>query len=154
MVSFQFSILTFKISKTLLILVSHSTFSQKCPDGYIGREQFLSVFARYFPFGDSVPFANLLFRHYDSDGEGRILFRRFLQVLSLSARARLEEKIKWAFSFYDQDQDGVLSRADLAIVFDAVHRLVGGVPTTPALLAMKSTNSLSDYYRYVYFKLV
>ena len=124
-------------------------FTRECPDGYIGREQFLDIYARYFPFGDSAPFANLLFRHYDPEGEGRVSFVNYLRVLSLSARARLEEKIRWAFTFYDQDQDGVLSRSDLAIVFDAVHRLVGGDPTTPALLAMNSVATSTDFYRYV-----
>lgn len=102
----------------------YSTFSKDCPNGLLTRDQFLKIYAQYFPFGESAPFASLVFRMYDPEGNGNISFERYIAVLSIAARGRIDEKIRWAFDFYDQDQDGVISRTDLAIVLDAVHRMM------------------------------
>lgn len=93
-------------------------------------ERVQQALQRYHTLGDSAPFAEHLCRLLARGG-----FDSFLRVLSAIARGTLDEKLAVAFSLYDADGDGAVSRSDMCRVLSAVHALAGGVPDAEAYVA-------------------
>lgn len=42
----------------------------------------------------------------------------------------MEDKLLWAFAFYDINNDGVISREEMYRVADAIHELMGTPPSS------------------------
>lgn len=101
-------------------------FLRECPGGTLGREQLLAIYEQFFPFGDSAAFVGHLFRLYDVDESGAIDFEEYLSAVSITTRGKLDEKLQWAFRFYDQDGDGRVSASDMTATVDAIYRMMGG----------------------------
>jgi len=52
--------------------------------------------------------------------------------LSVLARGSLDDKLRWTFSLYDVDGDGVISRAEMTSVVTSIYGLMGKY-TSPAI---------------------
>jgi len=48
------------------------------------------------------------------------------------ARGSLDDKLRWTFSLYDVDGDGVINRSDMTTIVSSVYGLMGSY-TSPAI---------------------
>jgi Ca2+-binding EF-hand superfamily protein len=91
----------------------HKSFHKDCPNGQLTINEFKTIYAQFFPAGDSSTFAEHVFRRFDADRDQRISFPECLTALSITAKGSLEQKLDWAFGLYDKDGDGFISRQEM-----------------------------------------
>ncbi|TRY77271.1 hypothetical protein TCAL_06949, partial [Tigriopus californicus] len=101
-------------------------FKTECPSGLITEEAFHSIYSRFFPQGAALSsYSHYVFSTLDRNDSGVITFQDFVVGLSILIRGTLEEKLRWTFSLYDQDRDGVISREEMEDVVGSVFDLMG-----------------------------
>lgn len=101
-------------------------FKAECPTGVVKEDTFKMIYAQFFPQGaNSSQYAHYVFNTLDQDHSGLISFEDFVQNLSILSRGSLEEKLRWAFTLYDINGDGCITKEEMTDIVTAVYELMG-----------------------------
>lgn len=103
----------------------YRSFKQECPTGIVDEETFKEVYEKIFPLGDASRYAHLVFCAIDREKTGGITFGDFMEFISVINKGSNQDKLLWAFTFYDQDRDGVICKEEMCKVTEAIHELMG-----------------------------
>uniref|UniRef100_A0A183C0Z8 Neuronal calcium sensor 1 n=1 Tax=Globodera pallida TaxID=36090 RepID=A0A183C0Z8_GLOPA len=109
----------------------YKDFVRDCPSGELRLDEFQNIYRQFFPNGDPSKFAAFVFNVFDDNRDGHISFKEFIAALSITSRGTLDEKLDWAFSLYDVDKDGFITKAEMANIVDAIYSMIGNMLELP-----------------------
>lgn len=100
----------------------YQSFRKECPRGRITRQQFQSIYAKFFPDSDPKAYAEHVFRSFDANSDGTLDFKEYVIALHMTTAGKPNQKLEWAFSLYDVDGNGAISKNEvLEIVMVSLH---------------------------------
>jgi len=120
-----------KFSKKELQIM-YRGFKQECPSGIVNEDTFKQIYSQFFPQGDSNAYAHFVFNAFDKDKNGSISFEEFVRALSMLCRGSMEEKLNWAFTLYDINGDGVITKDEFTEIVTSIYDMMGKC-TDPAV---------------------
>ena len=89
------------------------------------KKEFEEMYCNLFKDGDASRFANHLFRKYDKSGDKSIDFGEFIYGLSITCHGRVEDKLRWAFNKYDNDNSGTVTKDALREIIRSIYEMMG-----------------------------
>ncbi|TSK14598.1 Recoverin [Bagarius yarrelli] len=102
----------------------YQSFQKECPSGCISREQFESIYARFFPDANPKAYAQHVFRSFDSDSNGTLDFKEYIVALHLTSPGKTIEKLEWAFALYDVDKNGSITKNEINEIVKAIFNMI------------------------------
>ncbi|RLV63023.1 hypothetical protein DV515_00018696 [Chloebia gouldiae] len=104
----------------------YESFQRQCPDGRISRAEFEKIYGTFFPNSDPQGYARHVFRSFDTNDDGTLDFREYIIALHLTSSGKTHLKLEWAFSLFDVDRNGEVSKGEVLeiITNDAIMRLI------------------------------
>ncbi|XP_051506883.1 Kv channel-interacting protein 2 [Myxocyprinus asiaticus] len=100
-------------------------FKNECPNGVVNEDTFKLVYSHFFPQGDSSMYAHFLFETFDTNKNGCLSFKEFVAGLSLILRGSINDRLSWAFNFYDLDKDGCITKEEMINVVKSIYDMMG-----------------------------
>ncbi|CAG5127504.1 unnamed protein product, partial [Candidula unifasciata] len=97
----------------------------ECPTGIVNEETFKEIYAQFFPQGDATAYAHYVFNTFDHDHNGSISFEEFVMGLSVLSRGTFQERLQWAFSLYDVNGDGIITKEEMLDIVTAIYEMMG-----------------------------
>ncbi|KAM8927491.1 visinin-like [Pelodytes ibericus] len=102
----------------------YESFKKQCPDGKISRTDFEKIYANFFPNSDPKTYARHVFRSFDTNDDGTLDFREYIIALHLTSSGKTNLKLEWAFSLFDVDRNGEVSKVEVLEIITAIFRMI------------------------------
>lgn len=91
----------------------YQSFLKECPSGRITRREFESIYSKFFPDSDPKAYAQHVFRSFDANSDGTLDFKEYVIALHMTTAGKPTQKLEWAFSLYDVDGNGAISKNEV-----------------------------------------
>ncbi|XP_030646211.1 recoverin a [Chanos chanos] len=102
----------------------YNSFLKECPSGRISKEQFEGIYASFFPDADPTAYARHVFRSFDTNADGTLDFKEYIIALHLTSSGKTLRKLEWAFSLYDVDGNGTISKNEVEEIVRAIFNMI------------------------------
>nr|XP_014353026.1 PREDICTED: visinin-like [Latimeria chalumnae] len=102
----------------------YESFKKQCPDGKISKTDFEKIYANFFPNSDPKAYANHVFRSFDTNDDGTLDFREYIIALHMTSSGKTVLKLEWAFSLFDVDKNGEVSKAEVLEIITAIFKMI------------------------------
>lgn len=84
------------------------------------------IYAQFFPRGaETNGYARFVFNSFDIQRKQEITFTDFVIGLSVLTRGTIDEQLRWIFTLYDINGDGIITRDELSKIVNSVYDLLG-----------------------------
>ena len=91
----------------------YENFQKQCPTGRISPEEFEQIYARFFPESDATSYAQHVFRSFDTNDDGTLDFKEYIIALHMTSTGKTTRKLEWAFSLFDVDKNGYITKTEV-----------------------------------------
>lgn len=91
----------------------YENFQKQCPTGRITPEEFEQIYTRFFPESDAASYARHVFRSFDTNDDGTLDFKEYIIALHMTSTGKTTRKLEWAFSLFDVDKNGYISKTEV-----------------------------------------
>lgn len=90
------------------------------------EDKFKLIYAQFFPRGaETNGYARFVFNTFDVQRKQEITFTDFVIGLSVLTRGTIDDQLRWIFTLYDINGDGVITRDELSKIVSSIHDLMG-----------------------------
>ncbi|XP_071373316.1 guanylyl cyclase-activating protein 2-like [Centroberyx affinis] len=103
----------------------YKSFIMECPSGSL----YLHEFKRMFGVQNGTPeseYMDNIFRAFDMNQDNTMDFIEYVAALNLVLRGRLEDKLRWSFKVFDNDDNGRLDRDELRKIVKIIYKIKKG----------------------------
>ncbi|XP_029577743.1 guanylyl cyclase-activating protein 2-like [Salmo trutta] len=101
-------------------------FINECPSGSLYLHEFKRMFGVQNNNSPESQYMEGIFSAFDMNGDNTMDFIEYVAVLNLVLRGRLEDKLKWSFKVFDNDDNGRLDRHELRIIIRIIYKIKKG----------------------------
>lgn len=92
----------------------------------VKEDKFKLIYAQFFPRGaETNGYARYVFNSFDVQGKQEITFTDFVIGLSVLTRGSIDEQLRWIFTLYDINSDGIITLDELNKIVNSIHDLMG-----------------------------
>lgn len=91
----------------------YQSFLKECPSGRISKQQFESIYSKFFPDADPKAYAHHVFRSFDANNDGTLDFKEYMIALHMTSSGKANQKLEWAFCLYDVDGNGTINKIEV-----------------------------------------
>ncbi|XP_046898016.1 recoverin 2 [Hypomesus transpacificus] len=112
----------------------YENFQKQCPTGRISPDDFEKIYERFFPDSDAKTYAQHVFRSFDTNDDGTLDFKEYIIALHMTSTGKTTRKLEWAFSLFDVDKNGYITKSEVAEICQAIFKLIPkeDIPKLPA----------------------
>ncbi|XP_030645003.1 recoverin 3 [Chanos chanos] len=102
----------------------YENFQKQCPSGRITLSDFEEIYGRFFPDSDAKTYAQHVFRSFDTNDDGTLDFKEYIVALHMTSSGKMALKLEWAFSLFDVDKNGYITKAEVCEICQAIFKLI------------------------------
>lgn len=92
----------------------YENFQKQCPTGRISKQEFQNIYSKFFPESDANTYAQHVFRSFDTNDDGTLDFKEYIIALHMTSTGKTTSKLEWAFSLYDVDKNGYITKSEVS----------------------------------------
>ncbi|XP_014845569.1 PREDICTED: recoverin-like [Poecilia mexicana] len=102
----------------------YENFKKQCPSGRISKDEFQNIYRKFFPDSDANTYAQHVFRSFDTNDDGTLDFKEYIIALHMTATGKTTSKLEWAFSLFDVDKNGYITKAEVTEICTSIFKLI------------------------------
>ncbi|XP_019961277.1 visinin-like [Paralichthys olivaceus] len=102
----------------------YENFKRQCPTGRITKEEFQNIYSKFFPDSDANTYAQHVFRSFDTNDDGTLDFKEYIIALHMTSTGKTTRKLEWAFSLFDVDKNGYITKSEVKEICTAIFKLI------------------------------